>query len=270
MPARLSWEAPKMLEAIAPLLALTQASLVGLILVFTRVAGVVALLPAFGEQSIPVRFRMAIVIAFTMIIWPIIGAEARIQASNLGDFAPLILSESFVGLLIGLSVRLVLIALQFAGSIASQSASLTQMMGAGATPDPMPAIGNILVLGGLVLALSAGLHVKAASAITSSYQIVPMGEIPDGTDIANWGVAKASAVAQIAFTLAAPFLIASLAYNLMLGFINRAMPQLMVAFIGAPAITAGGIFLLFLSAPALLVARHAHLDQALLRPFGMP
>jgi len=105
---------------------------------------------------------------------------------------------------------------------------------------------------------------------SSSYQIVPMGEIPDGTDIANWGVAKASAVAQIAFTLAAPFLIASLAYNLMLGFINRAMPQLMVAFIGAPAITAGGIFLLFLSAPALLVAWHAHLDQALLRPFGMP
>ena len=56
----------------------------------------------------------------------------------------------------------------------------------------------------------------------------------------------------LAFGLAMPFVIASLIYNLALGVINRAMPQLMVAFVGAPAITFAGLFLLFAGAPLIL------------------
>jgi flagellar biosynthetic protein FliR len=41
-------------------------------------------------------------------------------------------------------------------------------------------------------------------------------------------------------------------YNLTLGVINRAMPQLMVTFIGAPAITFVGLLLLLLMAPLML------------------
>ena len=49
-----------------------------------------------------------------------------------------------------------------------------------------------------------------------------------------------------------PFVIAALIYNVALGVINRAMPQLMVAFVGAPALTLGGLLLLYLSAPVML------------------
>jgi len=59
---------------------------------------------------------------------------------------------------------------------------------------------------------------------------------------------------RLAFALAAPFYILSLLYNLTLGVINRAMPQLMVAFVGAPVITAGALILLTVSIP-LMVGR---------------
>ena len=52
--------------------------------------------------------------------------------------------------------------------------------------------------------------------------------------------------------LAAPFVAVSLLYNLALGVINRAMPQLMVAFVGAPAITFAALLLLALTAPLIL------------------
>ncbi|MFC3118840.1 flagellar biosynthetic protein FliR [Jhaorihella thermophila] len=39
---------------------------------------------------------------------------------------------------------------------------------------------------------------------------------------------------RLPFSLSAPFVIASLLYNLTLGAINRAMPQLMVTLVGAP------------------------------------
>lgn len=42
------------------------------------------------------------------------------------------------------------------------------------------------------------------------------------------------------------------AINLALGAINRAMPQLMVAFVGAPLITFGGLALLLVATPVIL------------------
>ena len=46
------------------------------------------------------------------------------------------------------------------------------------------------------------------------------------------------------------------------------MPQLMVAFVGAPAITAAGLILLFLTAPILLSVWIRALDLFLGNPFG--
>lgn len=257
-------------ESLAGVIDITQPMLMSIVLVFARVSAMVSVLPGFGEQTIPMRIKLAIAISFTILVWPLISLGPEFEGIEVFEALPMILSETLIGLILGLSVRLVLMALQFAGSIASQSASLAQMMGAGATPDPMPAIGNILVMSGLVLAFSLGLHVKAINAVVLSYQTLPAGRLPTGADIAHWGIAKSSNVAAIAFTLSSPFVIASFAYNLMLGFINRAMPQLMVAFIGAPAITAGGIFMLLLAAPALLMAWHRHLDAALFAPFALP
>ena len=54
----------------------------------------------------------------------------------------------------------------------------------------------------------------------------------------------------LAFSLAAPFVTAALLYNIALGVINRAMPQLSVTFIGAPALTAGGLLLILVAALA--------------------
>jgi flagellar biosynthetic protein FliR len=74
----------------------------------------------------------------------------------------------------------------------------------------------------------------------------------------------------LALSLAAPFLIASLLYNVALGVINKAMPQLMVAFVGAPAITWGGLFLLLITTPFLLPVWFASFQAALVTPLGAP
>jgi flagellar biosynthetic protein FliR len=66
--------------------------------------------------------------------------------------------------------------------------------------------------------------------------------------------------------LSAPFVLVSLIYNVAMGIINKAMPQLMVAFVGAPAITAGGMILLFVSLPFLLPIWMARFDAVLAAP----
>ncbi len=237
-------DAPDIYAALSGVLDLSEASIFALAGVFVRVGAVMALLPGFGEQTLPMRVKLGAAVAMTMIVWPAVLPQAiAAQGESGGDFAASLLAEATIGLLIGLSIRMMVMALQLAGSIAAQSTSVSQIFGAGATPDPMPAIGSILVVAGIALALTLGLHVKAAGALIGSFSVAPYGRFLDGADLAAWGVSRAAAAFSMAFSLAAPYAVASFAYNVALGAINRAMPQLMVAFVGAPAITAGAVLL---------------------------
>ena len=86
--------------------------------------------------------------------------------------------------------------------------------------------------------------------------------------VAEMGVAAVAHVFALAFSISAPFILSSLLYNITLGVINRAMPQLMVSFIGAPAITAGGLALLALASPLILEVWLAYLSKFINDPAG--
>ena len=214
------------------------------LLVFMRIGSAMSLLPAFGERSVPQRLRLVIAAAFTMVVFP---AVSEIDFPAEPALAPLLI-EVVVGLLIGISLRLFILALQTAGAIAAQATALSQMFG-DAGPEPQPALSNLLVLAALALAAATGLHVRLAQFLILSYQLFPLGQLPASGDVAAWGVGQIAQGFGLAFSLAAPFTIAALLYNVTLGVINRAMPALMVSFIFAPALTLGALVLMGLAVP---------------------
>ncbi len=233
--------------------------------VFLRVSALVSLLPAFGERSVPVRVKLGVAVAFTMIVIPAIPASGVMPGFH--KMIGLITIEVLIGLMLGIGLRLFVLALQTAGSIAAQATSLSQILG-GAAAEPVPAMGYLLTLAGLALAVLLGLHIRAAQFMIHSYMLFPMGALPTAPDLSQWGVAQVARSFGLAFALATPFVIASLIYNLALGVINRAMPQLMVAFVGAPAITFAGLFLLFAGAPLILATWSDALFTFLQNPLG--
>lgn len=252
--------------AVAPeLYALMGSSLWHVFVVFLRVSALVSLLPAFGERSIPTRVKLGISVAFSLVIFPAVPPveiEPGFQTS-----VQLIGTEVLVGLMLGIGLRLFVLALQTAGSIAAQATSLSQILG-GAAADPVPAMGYLLTLAGLTLAVLMGLHIRVAEFLIQSYTLFPTSQLLSAPDLSQWGVQQISRSFSLAFGLAMPFVIASLIYNLALGVINRAMPQLMVAFVGAPAITFAGLFLLFAGAPLILSVWADALFSFTLNPLG--
>lgn len=233
--------------------------------VFLRVSALVSLLPAFGERSIPTRVKLGVSAAFTLIIAPAVTAPQI--APDLSGVMRLIGTEVLAGLALGMGLRLFVLALQTAGSIAAQATSLSQILG-GAAIEPVPAMGFLLTLAGLTLAVLLGLHVRIAEFLIHSYMLFPMGTAPAAPDLSQWGVQQISRSFALAFALAMPFVIASLIYNLAMGVINRAMPQLMVAFVGAPAITFAGLFLLFAGTPLILSVWSDALLAFIANPLG--
>lgn len=218
-------------------------------MVFLRVSAAASLFPAFGDQNVPMRLRLVIGMAFTAIVAP--AVPVSVVAGNLADLAWHSATEVTIGLALGMMVRMFIFALQIAGSIAAQATSLSQLLG-GSVSEPVPAMAHVMVTAGLALAMISGLHIRAAEYLIGSYQVFPPGQWITPRGLTAWGVSQVAHVFSLAFGLAVPFVIVALVYNLALGVINRAMPQLMVAFVGAPAITAGGLIIFLFGSPLIM------------------
>ncbi|PJI86114.1 flagellar biosynthetic protein FliR [Yoonia maricola] len=256
------------MDLVLALLPHSQAALWTFFAVFARIGAVMAVLPAFGDQPVPTRVRLMLAIIFTLIVAPAIALDLDALPTTLLTGFGILGMEALVGLFFGIFLRFFILVLQIAGSIAAQSTSLSQIFGGTAAVDPQPAIGHMLVVAGTALAALSGLHIQAASYMIHSYTLVPFGAGLQRSLVAEVGVAEVGRTFGLGFMLAAPFLIASLIYNVVLGVINRAMPQLMVSFVGAPALTAGGLLLFFLAAPVMLAIWLALFAAFMDMPFG--
>ncbi|TVQ58338.1 MAG: type III secretion protein [Rhodobacteraceae bacterium] len=256
------------LEALAPFAALGEGAVYGAVAVFARVGATVALLPGFGETALPARVKLGAAVVFTMAVWPLAAPLADLAGADAATLWLTVAAEAVAGLILGLSVRMLIFALQLAGAVAAQATSVAQMFGEGLTADPQPAFSNLLTIAGIALAFALGLPAYAAAALVGSYEVIPFGTFPFGGDVAHWGARRVGGAFATAIAIATPFMITAFGYYLALGAINKAMPQLMVAFVGAPAITAGALLLMFLAAPPAISLWGAKLTTVLLDPYG--
>ncbi len=223
--------------------------------IFTRVSLLAFMLPGLGETAISMRIRLAISLMLTWLLAPLVvksGANIGIQDWSISRMALGIGLEAFHGFVLGFSLRVMVYALQIAGSIISQSLSLTQVFGGGMTSEPNTTIGTLLMLSGVTLLVTLDVHILAFGLLVQTYDIFPLASTPDLDKLAYWAAGKSMSVFSFAVALALPFLVLNFIYNLMLGFLNKAMPQLMVSFVGMPFITGAGIVLFSLSIGSIL------------------
>ena len=244
-------------EALAALLELGQTQLWLGFLVFLRIGTAVALMPGFGEAAVAVRVRLVLALGLTVVVAPTVNLPQTLSIPDASLAISVVLSEMATGAILGLSIRFLTQALLIAGSIAAQATSLAQLFGNALAEGPQPTISLLLYWAGLCLLMSVNAPVHIVTALAATYDLSPIGAGLGSEWMLGWSRQAFAEAFSIAFTLAAPFVLAALLYNVALGVINRAMPQLMVAFVGAPALTAGGLILLAVASPVLLSVWYA-------------
>ena len=203
-------------------------------LTFARVGTLVMLLPGIGDRMIPTQMRLGFAVLLSLVLFPVtrgilppIGAPATTIGILIGEIA--------IGAVIGLTTRMIITALQTAGTIVSQQLGLSYAT----TVDPAfggqdAAIGNFLNLLGLTLIFATDLHHVAIAAIGDSYAVLPPAGIPETGDIAKLGVATLARGFSLAVQVSAPFIVFGVLFNLGLGVLSRLMPQIQVFFVGVP------------------------------------
>ncbi len=253
---------------LTQLLALADAWLPVAAGVFVRIAAMLYLMPGLGERAVPSRLRLGAALVLTALVAPLVAPVAGPPPRTPADLALAILAEAAAGLVVGLAFRLLVLALQLAGSMAAQHLSVAQMFGAGVAPEPEPSIATLLAMGGIVLLLLGGAHVRLVAVLAGLYEVLPFGSMPAGADLAAWTVAGSARVFALALTLALPFVAVAFAYNLALGALSRAMPQLLVALVGAPLLIGLGLGVLWLALPELFARWGATAGTVLADPLG--
>lgn len=214
------------------------------VLVFARVGTLVMLMPGIGERFIFSRARLSLAFFIALMLVPVARPSLPIPPDMPG-LSALLVGEVLIGLVIGVCARLVMAALQTAGTIVAQ----TMGLGFAMTVDPTgglqnPSIGNFLTMLGITLILASDLHHLAIAAIHESYRVLPPGGIPELTDIMALAVRAAAQGFALAVQIAAPFIVFGLLFNLGLGVLARMMPQLQVFFLAVPASIFGGMLVL--------------------------
>ena len=239
-----------MTEILLPLISMLGGELEAFLVVLARLSPIVFLMPGIGEQVLPVRVRLMVLLGVS-VAFSFEGAFEPPVMATAGKLIEIMISELIIGVLIGITLRLCIWALMIAGSLIAQAIGLSQLLGFSTDTEAQTIVAKLLAMSGAALLLSMNFHVAAFAAIWELYDALPPGARA-ASYYAHLADAIFSAV-TLGFLLAWPFVVVSLLYNLGLGFINKAMPQLMVAFVGAPFIVGAGLILMTTGLAALLM-----------------
>lgn len=225
-------------------------------LVFARIGAMVMLLPGFGETNIPVRIKLAIALALTLIMLPLHRAAYNIDMQSLTPLLVLMVHEIVIGVVLGATARVTLSALQVAGSIIAQQMGLGFVTAIDPTQGQQGLlIGNFLTILGLTLLFATDTHHLVIAALNDSYAIFAPGELMPSADVAALATRAFAAAFRIGMQLAAPFLVFGLVFNMGLGVLARLMPQMQVYFVGVPLSILAG-FLIFAAVLAAMMGTY--------------
>lgn len=239
------------------MISLSSNELIALIVSFmwplTRILGLIAIAPPFGNNSVPVQVKLMLGVMLALIVAPTI--PPMLEADPMSITGIMILMQQLViGLAMGFMVRIVFAGIEMAGEVIG----LTMGLGFATFFDPQTqgrtsAISQILVLVSTLLFLTLNAHLAVFAALIESFKTIPIStSLTMGFSfqkLAIWG----EQIFSISLRLSLPFVAALLIANVALGILTRAAPQLNLFGIGFPITIGVGFLMLNMGFPYMLL-----------------
>ncbi|MBO6755846.1 MAG: flagellar type III secretion system protein FliR [Roseibium sp.] len=235
-------------------------------LMFARLGTLLMLLPAFGESSIPMRMRLTIALALTLVLYPMGSAYYPPNVTdNMAGLVVLFAGELLIGFAVGLCARLITTALSTAGMIMASQSGLAFALGTDMsnTGQQGALFGNFLSILGMTLVFVTDSHYLVIAALHDSFTLFPPGSpVPVGDFAAN-ATQTVAAVFSIAVRMSAPFIVVGIVFYFGLGLLNKLMPQMQIFFIAMPVNIMIGFFLLLVLLTTLMTFYLGHFEDAI-------
>ena len=207
------------------------------LLMFSRIGAILMLMPALGEDMIPLRMRLSFALAFTLVLYPLLSPSLPSMPEDVMAIVGLIFHELAIGIILGAIVRISVMATQVAGAIIAFQTGLSSAMAADPTQVGMQGavFGSFLSFLGMVLIFATDLHHVALAATYDSYMVFPLDAPLMFDDAAQLAIRTVASAFSVGIQMSAPFIVFGLVFNLGAGILARLMPALQVYFLLMPA-----------------------------------
>jgi flagellar biosynthetic protein FliR len=207
------------------------------LLIFSRLGTALMVMPGIGDTFVSMQVRLLFALAFSFVLMPFLSHGMPAPPADAFPFAMLVISEAVIGIFIGTIMRIMITALDTAGSIASLQIGLsnsTIFNPATATQGSMT--GALYSMFGVALILSTDMHHAMLASVVDSYKTFPAnGHIP-GVEAMAQTIGKTVAAAfRIGIQMSMPFLVVGTLIQVGFGLLGRLMPQIQVFFLALPA-----------------------------------
>lgn len=204
-------------------------------LIFARLGTLLMVLPALGDRSMPRMQRLGFALGLTLVLYPALAPAFGGVPDGLMAALWMLLMEILTGLFLGLSVRLVMGALQVAGSAIAMQTGLGFAQNVDPTQGVQAALfASFLSVLGVTLIFVTDMHHMLIAAIVDSYELFQPGAAIPVDDFAAMAMRIMSRSFEVAVQIAAPFLVFGLIFYLGLGVLSRLMPQVQIFFVAMP------------------------------------
>ncbi|MFA6448755.1 MAG: flagellar biosynthetic protein FliR [bacterium] len=215
------------------------------ILVFARMASMVAASPIIGSASVPAQAKIGFSFLLSVIMFPIVSRSFPALPGHIILFWSLMVREALIGMLIGVISSLMFSAVQLSGQIFGMQVGF----GIVNVMDPLSQeqtslLGEYLFIIAILLFLVMDGHHLFIKIIANSYSVIPMGGFSFteslGIEVTHW-LTKAFI---IAFKIGAPMIFSLLLISVAMGIIARSVPQMNIFIVGLPINIFVGLFVM--------------------------
>jgi flagellar biosynthetic protein FliR len=217
---------------------------------FIRIGSCFMVAPAFGASSVPVRVRVVLAGAVTLLVAPLVTIPDVTPLSATG--VVITVQQIVIGAALGFSLQILFDAVSLGGEMLGNSMGLSLAFNLdpqnGASTPTVSQLYSLLVT--LIFLVLNG-HLALIRTLVAGFHTLPIGTTGLGANglwsVVNWG----SELFSGALAVALPGVTALLVANLAFGVVSRAAPTLSIFSVGLPLSLVFGLVVIIATLPAL-------------------
>ena len=217
------------------------------ILTFTRLSGLLITLPILSYPMITNRYRIALALLMSLILFPVIE-QSQIQINSNPELLIAVARELLIGLLLGMGTRVLFEAFSWAGAFVGRQMGIAMANVMDPTSEgQIPVVSQFWLLILVVYFFAVNGHHMLFSTLYRNFQVIPVGM---GTLTAEAGrqvIGTGGQAFLTAFQFSAPAIVFLLLVDTAIAFTARIMPQMNVFMVTLPLKIATGLVVLIIT-----------------------
>ena len=204
-------------------------------LIFVRLGTALMIMPGIGDSFVPANIRLMMALAMSFVLMPVVQTYMPSPIPAFPVLLSLIMMEFVIGLFIGTIARILMAALDTAGMVISMTSGLANAQVFNPSLATQGSIaGAFLSMTGVVLLFVTNMHHLLIYGLVESYQMFPVGAVPDSGSMAELVARAFSSAFLIGFQIAIPFVVVAMLIYIGMGVLSRLMPQVQVFILALP------------------------------------